>query len=513
MKALPPLLVAAAALLAALPVADNYFYADDFTHLFDLLTLGPWTFVTAPNAGHMYLVRNGMFYLSYLQFGMDPQGYFATVIGTHVVNAVLLWWLLWKLLDAPLVAAAGAIAFAISPTHLGTLGWYSVYGHVLAVTATLLALIAVVARPGDERPLDADGAVGGVVMMLIASQCFGTGAAAAVVFPAMVALLRPESLRQRRTALPLLALPVLVLLAWWVMNATRTQLNPHGAEAAENMIAMVTDYRSVAFMVLQLLGIGVHGLVLGATVPLSRYGGPASIAALGITAVAVGGALVRGSSRARRAMLAFFGGALACYAAVAAGRAALYAAFTGENLLQAFTGATRYQYLSQALLAAGLAVALAELVRAFAWSPRVAQAAFASWAVVALGSAAYFPPHRDDFDTDRPKVELAQQRLARAIERQQSGDACLSIDPAPLAFGFPGTLGVFVLFHDDVFVDGRRVYFVTDDARLLALRSTSRLMHDLLVPKGACPPKPEVTSGVGSPSVFADHATTRVPSA
>lgn len=490
MRFLPPVLVFVAGLLAAWPVADNYFYADDFAHLFDLVSFGAWDFLLTPNAGHMYVVRNFMFYMTYLDFGMEPAGYFATVIATHVLNGLLLWWLLSKLLDAPLLAAAGAIAFAAAPAHLGTLGWYSVYGHVLATMWTLLALIVLVGPAGDARPLECGAALGVMGLMLLASQSFGTGAAVAIAFPAIAVLLRPDAFRRRGTALPLLALPALVLLSWWVMNAIPTRANPAGAESVVNMAKLAIDYRDVAWMVLHLVGIGVHSLVLGAAVPLTSYAGVVSIATVAVVVAAVVAAFVLGSARARRTMAAFLVGAMVCWGAVAGGRAALYAAFTADNLLQAFTGATRYQYLAMALLAGGLAIALRELTRRRTWDVRTGQAVFAAWVVVVLGAAALFPPRRDDFDSDRLRVASALQRLDRAIERSPFRIVCLPIQPAALALGFPGSLGLYVLFHPTDDVEGRRIYFETDDPKVLALRAESPRLNGLLLPKGECPPKP-----------------------
>ena len=298
------LLAVAAAVLATWPILGNYFYADDFDHLLELATFGPRDFILAPNAGHMYLVRNAVFYLSFLAFDMEPAGYFTGAVATHGLNALLLFAVIRRLTADALVAGLVAVLFAVSPENPGTLGWYSVYGHALATTATLIALLLVAPAPGVPRPLSRRSAAAAALAMLVASQCFGTGAAVAIVFPAVAFLLRPELLRTPRSAALLAALPLLVLLAWVVMNAIPSRLNPWGAQGARGLALLATDYRVVAFMTAHLLAIGIHTLVLGPAVPLTRYGSPLSIAAVVLFAAAVGGTLLTATRDTRRRMLA-----------------------------------------------------------------------------------------------------------------------------------------------------------------------------------------------------------------
>jgi hypothetical protein len=40
--------------------------------------------------GHLYVVRNAIFYLLFQAFGPAPPGYFWTVLLTHLLNAALL---------------------------------------------------------------------------------------------------------------------------------------------------------------------------------------------------------------------------------------------------------------------------------------------------------------------------------------------------------------------------------------------------------------------------------------
>jgi hypothetical protein len=108
-RAVPPLIVAVAALAAAWPILENYFYADDFGNLVELAEHGPGSFVTAPAAGHMYIVRNTIFYLTFHFFGMQPRGYFVTALATHVANVLLLFALVRRLTSGAWAALSGVL--------------------------------------------------------------------------------------------------------------------------------------------------------------------------------------------------------------------------------------------------------------------------------------------------------------------------------------------------------------------------------------------------------------------
>jgi hypothetical protein len=139
---------ALAALLAAAPVLRVYFHDDDFLHLFQITNFGPLEFITAPNAGHMYLVRNSIFFLNFLAFGMHAGAYLAGAVATHVANVLLLFVLIRRLTGSARIACFGALLFAVCPANDGTLAWYSVHGHALVALFVLAGLLLL--RPDRE---------------------------------------------------------------------------------------------------------------------------------------------------------------------------------------------------------------------------------------------------------------------------------------------------------------------------------------------------------------------------
>src|SRR5262249_15796549 len=70
-------------LLASLQLLGVYLHDDDFLHLFRLTDFGPGEFIIAPYAGHMLLVRNSVFFLTFRLFGMHAAAYLACAVVTH----------------------------------------------------------------------------------------------------------------------------------------------------------------------------------------------------------------------------------------------------------------------------------------------------------------------------------------------------------------------------------------------------------------------------------------------
>src|SRR5262249_19744599 len=133
-----------------------------------------------------------------------------TVLITHVANVLLLYAVVRRLAGSALLACFGAVLFAVSPANIGTLGWYSASCHATAATFVLIALLLLAPRVDDSPSIGMPSATAVVACMLAASQCFGTGTAAALLLPVLAFLLRPSVVRMPGVALLFMAVPVLV---------------------------------------------------------------------------------------------------------------------------------------------------------------------------------------------------------------------------------------------------------------------------------------------------------------
>jgi len=256
---------------------------------------------------------------------------------------------------------------------------------------------------------------------------------------------------------------------------------------------LATNYRQVAVMTAHLFGIGIQTLVAGPVIALARYGEPGSLAVLALFVAGLAAALVVGPRATRRLLVAFLLATLACYVTVAAGRAALYAAYAHENFVHAITDATRYHYLAQAFLALALCILVDDLARRVPWTlpggVPAARGLVAAWLVWAVTTGLLLQPPVDHFESERALVVRVRERIDGAIENVPRGSTlCLPIEPAALAFGFPGSAGVFLLLHDENTVAGRQVYFTSSDPKTLASRAAGGRMEKLLLPASACPP-------------------------
>src|SRR5207253_4732554 len=174
-----PLAVAA---IAFEPIVGNYFFADDFWGLYRIVNDPLWRFLLEPEGGHLYFVRNAMFYVSYQLFGDKPQYYFGAVLLTHLLNVFLLFQLIRRVADSPRLACFGASLWGASPVNEGALGWYAVYGQVLATTFVIGAVLLLAGRP-RAGPLESRTLAACWGLLLAASASFGVGIAVALVFP------------------------------------------------------------------------------------------------------------------------------------------------------------------------------------------------------------------------------------------------------------------------------------------------------------------------------------------
>src|SRR5262249_3587619 len=151
---------------------------------------------------------------------------------------------------------------------------------------------------------------------------------------------------------------------------------------------------------------------------------------------------------------------------VAFGRAALYAAAASTRILQVYVAATRYHYLAQACLAVVLCLGLAEAYSRLSApaSMKLLTCAWGAWGTWAALSGVLLRPPVDHFDASRANATAVWDRIVEQVRQAPTGSTvCLPLEAAPLAFRFPGSLGVFMLFNRTDELEGRRIRFVSKD--------------------------------------------------
>jgi len=488
-----PALAAAAALLANASILGHFFFADDFANFLEVANVGAHDLLLNPVAGHMLVLRNAVTALWFPLFGMHAGAYFALALATHVANVLLVFGVARRLTGSAPLACFGALLFAIAPTNGGTLGWYAAYGHALATTFILSALLLLLDED-DRAPVSLPRALGIATCAIAATQCFATGTAVALVLPVVSLLLRPGLARRPLSALVVCSVPVLVALAATVLFTAKTRLHPNPTFDIRLTFHFAKDWARIVPMLTDLASIGTLTLLLGTLYPTGSYPDTASRILLPAFAAAVAAAVAFGTSRDRRRIAALLLVPAASYAAIAIGRASMIAAVRPDAVTDAVVNSPRYYYLGQAGLALLVSALLAQARRGGRLVP-VASAILVLWMGSVVAGRWLWPPALEDFQVWRDRVRFWRGLTEGEIRKAPPGAvACVANKTADLGDGFPGTVGVYILYnHSDEF-EGRRVYFTTSNPKVLALRLPGSRTASLLLSEGRCPPEPAAHS-------------------
>src|SRR5262249_13827510 len=204
-------------------LVQNYFFSDDFLHLWTLVNDGLGRFLLEMHAGHLYVVRNLVFALHYWLFGMHPAPYFWTVLAVHLLNVYLLFLTARALTDSWRLGATVAALWGMAPVQEGTLGWYSVFGHALAGTCTLWVLSRLMRWRSGESPSRLAIALAALVM-IAGGSCFGVGIGTALVMPAIAWLLLPAGRARTSATLALASAGAFVALEYFTVKRLNLEL-------------------------------------------------------------------------------------------------------------------------------------------------------------------------------------------------------------------------------------------------------------------------------------------------
>lgn len=478
----------AAALLATIvvwaPLAGCYFYSDDFLNLYQIANFAPLRYLLTPNGGHLLLSRNAVFYVSHALFGVDPVPYYASAVALHVLNVGILFALVRRFTGRSGIACFAAVLWGTSPLHEGTLGWYAVFGQVIATATTLCILLrAALLRERGEWPSRNETRVW-YALALIGATSFGTGLALALALPIALWWLLPRNVPGARRTPPLISLVVVVPLLYFALLRAYQAAAGGRAEAQMPSVAMLSDFGAIALVLARLLAMGSSRLLLGFwhdVVPDPSW----TWVLLASTAALLAAALAS-SERNRRYLVAFAILAVACYGSIAAARATMLLAFPVDTIPRI----ARYHYVGQLFLVLVLAAVLTPLCRAI--PARLRGFLLAAWLVAtAVSYATLAPPldlHRDARATTQQTL-----RALRAAARAQppGGDVYIPnrfFRPMPLPGPlFPGRAALFTIFFPTNRIDGRRVFFVEKNAATVTAAKQGRRTADLLVLPSAVP--------------------------
>ena len=504
------------------PLLSSGFYADDFLWLYRIENL-PWLeFVLKTHGGHLLHTRNAAFWACHELFGLEPSGYLWAGLLTHVLNVALLFVVIERLTRRPPVAALIAGLWGMAPIHQEALRWASVHGHVFAATFVLGTLADMARLVARRRSPTSWAMVRWSLLLVGAATSFGTGLGVALVFFAIAWLILPPDSRRGRTALlfAILTVTLTVVYVFATLTAAINLMN-FARERSPSLVSVELNVFKSIPLWSNLVAYGLTTLVLGPLLTWTREGdvaGPLRGVELGqalFWAYAVSGmvllALVwacrRAGSTRLRQILGFALLAGCAYGTIAVARAPLMVVLQVSIPWIATTA--RYQYLPQLGLAMALGLALSEAVarplsRSWPSRPRwlvpVALAAVLAMVVpfYAAGARRVGTQIGAGWRQAVADVVTEVQRRAHAvppgapcyIPNQKFQDWGVVVAPEE---EFPGWAAVFVLTHASDSVDGRRVFFVESNEKLVALlrrNPTARIARLVVTPE-------EMESGSG----------------
>jgi hypothetical protein len=474
------------------PLIHNYFYLDDFFELYRVVNEPLAPFLLKPMSGHLYVVRNAVLALCYHAFGMDPRGYYALVLATHLFNVWLLFRVIRTLTGSAKLACLGSALWGTAPVQEGTLGWYAVYGHVLATTVLLL-LLADLGRLSVRGQAPSWGRLAlWYALLLVGTNCFGTAIAAALAFPLAATLLVPRLVGHGRAAV--LATLWLVVPALWLFQYRLAAR--YGAVDALQMpvlLALARSWKADALMAARLLPHGVVALVTGFFASQLREDWTVTAVAAALYAAAATLALLWGTAADRRVVLASWLLASAIYAMIVLGRAGIYHAFGLDRSLLEMT--PRYHYEASAALTLSMCAICRAVGRRWLLPSAVRSGLTIAWLLIVALTFTLSGWHIDHHEQSRKDVAAALASMHEAVAAQPPGTLVLISNRRlpiagvmPAEASFPGLAAVFTLFFSGDQLDGRTVRFLESDADAVRAAQQGLRSRRLILP--APPAKP-----------------------
>ncbi|MCW5890016.1 MAG: hypothetical protein KIT14_05630 [bacterium] len=475
----------------------TFFNADDFFHLYQVADGHTLERLFQPHGGHLlavwHLVFAGFFHL----FGIDATRWGLAVLATHLVNTALLWDVIRLLTGAPRLAAVLATCWATAAIQDGTLGWYSVYGQVLATTLLLLTLRSM-QRRREARPVPWPTLAAWWAAQMAAAMCFGIGLAVAMALPVVALVFLPAGALDRPRRLALWSLPVALILVW--IAAMLPFVGPGSATAAAGpKLLGVTLLYGPRFLV-ELIGTSASTVVLAPFTRATLFPAPIAVAAALACAALVGVTAWRRPAT-RRTLAALLVVIVVGYGSIAAGRAALYAAFSQVVQSGAYGPIEpRYHYLGTAVLAATLGTAVAPWLAAVPVA--LASGAFIVFAGATAAALVLAPLPLDHHDAARRAVWRLFVQLGQAAKDAPPGATIRVPNKRFTPVGvmvvrddaaFPGIAAVFLTWRPDgTLADHRILFEVADPAVLARLQAdpAAPIARIVTAPAAPTPPPP-----------------------
>jgi hypothetical protein len=478
-----------------LPVTHVYFWADDFLNLIDLVARDRLDFLLRPFNGHNLLVWRLVCLIAYGLFGIRAGPHYCLILATHLLNVALLFVVVRSLTGSALLACLGATLWGTSPLAAAAIGWYSVYGQVLAAFLLLAVLTHVTYRSAAAGPPSGHAAWIWSACMLLASLCFGVGIGMAMVFPVVLFLLRPDAWT-RRVQVVSFALPLVTLVLYFGLRRLYAYIAPMSALEVWQMLFARASLGGAPAVLGQLLGFSVATSVRGFAMAPGTYPDAASVVAIAAFASGVVLVLASGKPDLRRAALAMGILALGIYGVIAVGRASHYVMF--NQAPARIAAQPHFHYAGTIPIVVLLCLMIEQVARLSHRAASVRALALGAGIIVGILGFARSGFVIEDHRAARNYVATTLAEIGAAVAARPPGTTVyldngvlpVSVRGVMLTHAvLPGRAALFVLVAPSGVLDGRRVRFSEPDPNVfLSYQDRAPKLGALLVPPWEVPP-------------------------
>lgn len=176
-----------------------------------------------------YPIVHTSYWIEYRLWGLEPAGYHAVNIVLHALNAIVLWFVLWKL--GLRFAWLAGLVFALHPVHVESVAWITERKNVLSAFFYLIALLLYLRFDPPERTEIRRWALYGLSLASFALALLSKTVTCSL--PAVILLLLwwKRGRVTPRDALPLVPWFVLgAALAWVTVTVERVHVGAQGPE-------------------------------------------------------------------------------------------------------------------------------------------------------------------------------------------------------------------------------------------------------------------------------------------
>lgn len=112
-----------------------------------------WDIIVEPYFAAHIPVTLASYWLEYNAWGLEPYGYHIVNVIIHAINSVLVYFVVHNLLKKRWVAVFTTLFFVAHPLQVETVAWISQRKNLLAMTFTLLSMLAYMRSADDDAPI------------------------------------------------------------------------------------------------------------------------------------------------------------------------------------------------------------------------------------------------------------------------------------------------------------------------------------------------------------------------